>query len=182
MNKNELESKIEETKKWKEELKDEWKRINDNYITSQNEYDVELRDLQKQLEQVGKRYRAERDGEYWSIDNVGDVISRHERFNCFDNYRYTTGNYFATKAEAEAYKQALLKVGEYECEIDKQCHITDVHKFYAVTATYEFCTEQQAEEFADALKLILNVKGASESIVTKERFKSVEFEVDNSGN
>jgi len=184
-----IEEKIERIKKRQEGYKGDLEIYQRNVEELQKNIDIStanIADLQAELERVGKRFRAERDGKYWHVDGWGDIIHTTEDFHYADDYRYNTGNYFRTQAEAEAYKQALLTVREHECEIYRQTHIDDEMRrsrvSYHVGADYSFTNNEQAEEFAEALKLILNVKGASESIVTKERFKSVEFEVDNSGN
>lgn len=58
-----------------------------------------------------KPWRAESDGEYWFVDDEGDVISDEDWGISEDNHRYLTGNYFATKEEAEAHKARLEAIG-----------------------------------------------------------------------
>lgn len=55
-----------------------------------------------------KRWRAEGGGKYWYLDDCGVVLSNEEWGDDTDYFRHSIGNYFKTKAEAEAYKGYLI--------------------------------------------------------------------------
>lgn len=62
-------------------------------------------------EKTHKPWRAESVGEYWFVDDEGDVDSDEEWGHSGDNHRYLTGNYFQTKEEAIAYVDRLEAIG-----------------------------------------------------------------------
>lgn len=49
-----------------------------------------------------KRWRAEEGEVYYLISDGGGVVGVYERHTKCDDYRYNTGNYFRTEAEAQA--------------------------------------------------------------------------------
>jgi hypothetical protein len=57
-----------------------------------------------------KRWRANNDTNYWIVDDCGSVLEPTEENDEFDDFRYSTGNYFQTKEEAEAYRDKLIKI------------------------------------------------------------------------
>lgn len=58
-----------------------------------------------------KRWRAEHNCEYYYISNLGDVFAEIEHYHPTDDLYYSIGNYFQTRAEAQAmaekFKQLL---------------------------------------------------------------------------
>lgn len=83
-----------------------------NLETRVKEIETELAKIKQEMAQPEpekcKRWRAERGGHYWLIDEDGNAISIRESFVCNYNYLYATGNYFQTEQEAEAYKKRLF--------------------------------------------------------------------------
>lgn len=55
-----------------------------------------------------KRWRAEKGEGYWYVNDCGAIKHYHDYRDVVDNFRFTTGNYFKTKKEAEAYKEYLI--------------------------------------------------------------------------
>jgi hypothetical protein len=141
-----------------EELENNLKLLEEDIQTRENYLELmknKKRDLQKQLEKCGKRWRADEGEEYWFVNSGGDIEQYEEHRTYVDDYSYSTGNYFKTIPEAEAYKQALEKIQECECEVE----IHDNIKNYSVHVDYIFDTESEAESFAQDLKLILKCEG-----------------------
>ncbi len=64
---------------------------------------------EEKVEEKPKRRRAEKDGEYWFVNDFGYVLTDLENNDDVDNYRYATGNYHRTEEEALAYKAKLLE-------------------------------------------------------------------------
>lgn len=58
-----------------------------------------------------KQWRAKVGEKYYHVDAQGDIEWDFEENHSIDNYLYTTGNYFQTKEEAEAYKERQLAIG-----------------------------------------------------------------------
>lgn len=84
--------------------------MSENYIVI-NGKRAEL--TKKQMEQLGievkenKRWRANKNGGYWFVDEAGGIISFSEINSYYDNFRYYFHNYFQTKEEAETYAHVL---------------------------------------------------------------------------
>ena len=55
-----------------------------------------------------KRWRAEKGEGYWYVNDCGAIKHYHDYRDVVDNFRFTTGNYFKTEKEAEAYKEYLI--------------------------------------------------------------------------
>ena len=72
-----------------------------------------LHDIEARLPkpEAPKRWRAEDGGRYWFVDNMGDVLPSKEDSCYYDDFRYKTGNYFASEAEAQQYREQLLANG-----------------------------------------------------------------------
>ena len=68
----------------------------------------QLKELGVKREIVNKRWRAKEGGIYWYIDSFCGVEYSTETNHEGDTYRFNCGNYFRTKAEAEAYRQYCL--------------------------------------------------------------------------
>lgn len=75
-------------------------------IISQESYDA----LAEAVKPV-KDWRAEKGDYYYYVDDLGEVDGDEEEVYDSDDYRYTTGNYFQTKEEAEAYRDEQLANG-----------------------------------------------------------------------
>lgn len=156
MNKQEIEAKINELK---ENKRGYIAFLNHNKKNIEN-CENELADLQAELDKCGKRWRAKEGEEYWRIDGVGYPWREIEENDELDVFNYNIGNYFHTEAGAEAYKKALELVQEceaYELK-SKYYYSNDPENTYQVSMFYRFPTLAQAEEFAEALKLVLKVK------------------------
>lgn len=60
------------------------------------------------LPDENKRWRAEKNGEYWYVNQFGvAIISREEGGSMYDDTLYYSHNYFRTKEEAEKYAKVL---------------------------------------------------------------------------
>lgn len=68
----------------------------------------EIEELKKEKENKFKRWRAKLGFRYFYLNSVGCIMYAQEAFNSADDYRYATGNYFETEAEALRYKQNLI--------------------------------------------------------------------------
>ena len=71
----------------------------------------EVWQLIEEPKQSFKKWRAEKEGEYWYIDTEGHLMSDRDTTHQFDNYRYLTGNYFQTGQEAITYKKLQEAIG-----------------------------------------------------------------------
>lgn len=71
-----------------------------------------LKENPELLEEKGyKLWRAEKGSRYWYVPGDGSVDWSYEEKDSVDDFRYLTGNYFATKEEAEAHKARLEAIG-----------------------------------------------------------------------
>ncbi len=61
---------------------------------------------EEQTEQV--RWRADKYGKYYYLNDVGRVFSAIDEYNNVDNFRYYSGNYFKTENKTERYELNLL--------------------------------------------------------------------------
>jgi hypothetical protein len=57
-----------------------------------------------------KRWRAEICRSYWYVANNGEIYSAEDNKSNWDNFLYSTGCYFQTKEEAEAYRDKLIRI------------------------------------------------------------------------
>ena len=55
-----------------------------------------------------KRWRAAKCSDYFYVASNGELCSIHEHYDTTDDFRYSTGNYFKTQEEAQAYKDKLI--------------------------------------------------------------------------
>ena len=84
--------------------------MSENYIVI-NGKRAEL--TKEQMEQLGievncsKRWRANKKGVYWFVDDAGGIMSLSEINSYYDNFRYYFHNYFRTQEEAETYAHVL---------------------------------------------------------------------------
>ena len=67
---------------------------------------------------IPKRWRAEKEKEYFFVTGTNEITADEEYYNKADNVRYELGNYFKTEEEAEKVKEELdkfwAKVREWE--------------------------------------------------------------------
>ena len=67
---------------------------------------------------ITKRWRAEKEKEYFFVTGTNEITIDEEYYNEADNTRYELGNYFKTEEEAEKVKEELdkfwAKVREWE--------------------------------------------------------------------
>ena len=88
---------------------------------------IDKEDLKNILEKVNKinekygipkRWRAEKEKEYFFVTGTNEITIDEEYYNEADNTRYELGNYFKTEEEAEKVKEELdkfwAKVREWE--------------------------------------------------------------------
>lgn len=61
----------------------------------------------EELPEEYKRWRADDGGDYYFVDDEGDIDFREERNRYYDDGRYKMGNYFGTYGEAENYANYL---------------------------------------------------------------------------
>jgi len=130
----------------------------------------------------GKAFRAEKMERYWFIDGFGNINFTDEQCRACDNYRHLTGNYFATKREAIAYKALLEATGRVTHAIneangdwepdgthskwsfflnDNHFHTdVDMHNINAYTLPYlkPDTAEKILEEHEEDLRVIFGVK------------------------
>lgn len=84
--------------------------MSENYIVI-NGKRAEL--TKEQMKQLGievkekKRWRANRQKEYWFVPSCNSVETRLDYYNSYDDFRYYSHNYFQTKEEAETYARVL---------------------------------------------------------------------------
>ena len=79
------------------------------------EYEKKLQELQTEIDELKafkpteyKRWRAREGDEYSFLSSAGSIGRSTEQADAIDDYRYSTGNYFFTKKEAEQHKAYLL--------------------------------------------------------------------------
>lgn len=72
-----------------------------------------LHDIEARLPkpEAPKRWRADFDKKYWFLTHGGKADWVYEAGDDEDDFRYNTGNYFASEAEAVAYREQLLANG-----------------------------------------------------------------------
>lgn len=68
----------------------------------------EIEELKKEKENKSKRWRAKSGFRYFYLCDDGIIMYATDFYNMSDDYRYATGNYFETEAEALRYKQNLI--------------------------------------------------------------------------
>ena len=108
-------------------------------MTSQ-EYEKKLQELQSEIDKLKafkpteyKRWRAREGDEYSFLSSAGSIGRSTEQADTVDDYRYSTGNYFKTKKEAEQHKAYLLAlqtikddaegwIPDWEDEIQEKYH------------------------------------------------------------
>lgn len=61
----------------------------------------------KGIEEINK-YKRKRPDRYWFLNDIGATINIKAFINNNDNFKYSIGNYFETKEQAENYKEKLL--------------------------------------------------------------------------
>ena len=89
-----------------------------------NELEQKVAELQKEVEKMKvKKVIGRRLDEYWCISEDGSIEDYNDNYTAVDNYAYSSGNYFATKEQAEKHKQKLILTQKYKDFIDE---ITEV--------------------------------------------------------
>ena len=69
----------------------------------------------------GKRWRAEKYGQYFSMAPNGEIVDYYDDYERVDNYLYNTGNYYKTAEEAARARDkqlALVRVTDKLREIE----------------------------------------------------------------
>lgn len=56
-----------------------------------------------------KRWRAKKNGIYWLINSLSEIIDADDYFYSIDALRYTLGNYFRTEADAQLALDKYIK-------------------------------------------------------------------------
>lgn len=72
------------------------------------EIEKQLQELKEQLTEKNNKYKRKRPDRYWFLNDIGATINIKAFINNNDNFKYSIGNYFETKEQAENYKQKLL--------------------------------------------------------------------------
>lgn len=78
------------------------------------ELENKIKELQEEINKLKeekkpvKRWRANKNEDYFITDNGGEISCITDTFHRIDTYRYNAGNYFKTEQEAENYKEKLL--------------------------------------------------------------------------
>ena len=81
----------------------EWE-ILDNWSLVDSDKKTEIENFVKYINStygVLKRWRAEKEKEYFFVTGTSEITTDEEYFNEADNARYELGNYFKTKQEAQ---------------------------------------------------------------------------------
>lgn len=90
-----------------------------------------------------KRWRAEEGEGYYYLDDFGDIASKGDEYDIFDNQRYNIGNYFKTPKKTEFCKQQALYLQQYKDFIGEDIPKKDdwknkyFYKFYAYYSYYD---------------------------------------------
>lgn len=139
------------------EESNKYNKMAHNGIEQLTKLKQQLADLQAELEQVGKRWRAKYGEGYFYVTSALQITWVAECNEEFDNVHYQTGNCFKTQAEAEEYKKALLMIQEYEIKEIKSTY-NCLGEAIVVINLSEY-NNKNADEIVKALRLIL--KGAN---------------------
>ena len=138
--------------------------------------------IENEDKQPGKRERVAERNRYWRIDSCGFIDYVTEMNKHYDKYRFSIGNHFKTREEAEHHKAKLIATQQLldMCDAtDDDIADTDKDKYYICYDFYEnnfdvdsfhdyktnnfiFTTEEKAQAAIDAmgdkLKLVFNIK------------------------
>lgn len=97
-------------------------KIDDDFIFTVTK--EEFKNIKNMVEAINekygipKRWRAEKEKEYFFVTGTNEITADEEYYNKADNVRYELGNYFKTEEEAEKVKEELdkfwAKVREWE--------------------------------------------------------------------
>lgn len=109
----------------------------------------EIEELKKEKENKFKRWRAKLGFRYFYLGDDGVILYATDFYNMSDDYRYATGNYFETEAEALRYKQNRLTYQQLKdialrlnkgqvIDWDNNCQ-----------AKYSICYDMEVDEFRD---------------------------------
>lgn len=151
--------------------------------------EAQMVELQKELELLKnppsyKRWRAEKGGIYYTINNEGLVVPGREYYDKIDAHNYNIGNYYKTEKEAEdAYNMqtAIVRVNdkinelnegwEHNNKLDRYYILFENNKYFVDYYDYghisprilNYCktkeiAERIIEECKDDLYLIFNLK------------------------
>lgn len=157
----------------------------DNIEISEDQIRKLIKDHPELIEKKsGKPWRAEKGEYHYIVDSCGYVCEEYEDGDIADDYHYLTGNYFATKEEAEACKarqEAIGRVthkilelndGDYKDSNNRYWAIlarnnnlmpssTPMGEYYAITLPYiasREIAEQIIKDHEADLKIIFNIK------------------------
>ena len=81
----------------------EWELI-DSYTLIDLDLKIDIQDFVNYINKkygIPKRWRAEKEKEYFFVTGTSEIITDEEYYNETDNARYELGNYFKTKEEAQ---------------------------------------------------------------------------------
>lgn len=67
-----------------------------------------LKDYLNTNKEENKSYKRKRPDRYWFLNDIGTTINIKAFISNNDNFKYSIGNYFETKEQAENYKEKLL--------------------------------------------------------------------------
>ena len=91
------------------------KKMKAKIIINKKEYEVEVTEEQlKEIEKKSKKRWRAYNGEYYFYIDVGGYIGHEtEMYYESDDFKYSIGNYFKTKKEAEEYRNKLIYKQQY---------------------------------------------------------------------
>lgn len=148
-------------------------KINDKEI----EVEITEEELKKLEEKKPsrKRWRAEKNQEYWYIRSDGDVDDDIELHYEMDNWKYSIGNYFKTKEEAEFHKKELiytqmLKDYIYEHDdVELNWHNSNQNKYFMFYSYYE----ERIDYYLDLVNKYQGIVYASNKQVLEDAIKFI---------
>lgn len=125
-------------------------KMSENYIVI-NGKRAEL--TKEQIEQLGidvncnKRWRANKKGVYWFVDDAGGIMSLSEINGYYDDFRYYFHNYFRTQEEAETYAHVL------ETEMLLKKYADEHNKKFKDDVKYCLYFSDESDRWGDCIKV-----------------------------
>ena len=125
-------------------------RIEERVEKLENELKEIKSELYKPKDQNIKRVKNQ---DYYYVSEDGRIILDHDDFHEFDDWRYSTGNYFLTEQEAYTYKKFLIIQGKVR-EIARRfpaCDWSDkaLNKYYIC---YSYDVKEVAMSYSNIFK------------------------------
>lgn len=118
-----------------------------------------------------KRWRAEEGEGYYYLDDFGDIASKGDEYDIFDNQRYNIGNYFKTPKKTEFCKQQALYLQQYKDFISEDIPTKDDWKDDSKTKYYA-CYDHHDNFLDISLSIVYEIQGV---IYSKSKEKIEKF-------